>query len=148
MELDDLKGRSGEPTSTTIDPARVHQYVQAVGDTNPAYPQAPDDAEGKVAPPAFAAVYALFAGGGAMASMGIPPNRLIHGEQAFSWTRPLKVGETVTAQGSIVDVYKKRSLQFVEAEVVVRDSTETEVCRSKATILVLPDPNEAAEADA
>ncbi len=97
-----------------------------------------------MAPPAFAAVYALFAGGGAMASMGIPPNRLIHGEQAFSWTRPLKVGEAVAAQGTIVDVYKKRNLQFVEAEVVVRDAAEEEVCRSKATILVLPDPTKAA----
>ena len=122
--------------------------MQAVGETNPAYPQGPDDAEGKIAPPAFAAVYALFAGGGAMAAMGIPPNRLIHGEQAFSWTRPLRVGETVTAQGSIVDVYNKRNLQFVEAEVVVRDEADTEVCRSKATILVLPDPNESPAARA
>jgi acyl dehydratase len=117
--------------------------VRAVGETNAAYPQRPDDADGKIAPPAFAAVYALFAGGGAMAAMGIAPSRLIHGEQSFSWTRPLRVGETVTAQGTIADVYNKRNLQFVEAEVVVRDEGDTEVCRSTATILVLPDPDEA-----
>lgn len=133
-------GRTAEPVSTKIEAARVHAYVKAVGDTNPAYPQSDDDADGKLAPPAFAAVYALFAGSLSLASAGIPPNRLIHGGQEFSWSRALRVGETVTAQGRIVDIYNKRSLQFVESEAVVTDEAGEEVCRSRATVLVLPDP--------
>jgi acyl dehydratase len=112
-----------------------------VGETNPAYPQSPTDADGKVAPPTFAAVYALGAGSGSLARIGVSPSRLIHGEQQFTWKRALRVGETVTAQGSIVDVYDKRSLKFVVAEAVVKDETGEEVGRSRATVLVLPEPN-------
>jgi acyl dehydratase len=124
----------------TVDAASVHRYVAAVGDTNPAYPRSPDDAEGKVAPPTFAAVYALGAGSGSLSRAGIAPNRLIHGEQSFEWRRAVRVGERLTAQGRIADVYSKRQLQFVVAETVVTDESGEEVCRSRATILVLPDP--------
>jgi acyl dehydratase len=120
--------------------------VQAIGETNPAYPQSPTDGEGKIAPPTFAAVYALGAGSGSLGRLGISPNRLIHGEQEFTWKRALKVGETVTAQGSIVDVYNKRSLQFVVSEAVVVDEGGAEVGRSRATVLVLPEPNNGGEA--
>ena len=120
----------------------MYAYVQAVGDNNPAYPSSPTDGEGKLAPPSYAAVYALFAGSGSLSSAGIAPSRLIHGEQQFTWTRALRVGETVTSQGQIADVYRKRNLQFVTAEAVVKDEAGEEVCRSRSTILVLPDPAE------
>jgi acyl dehydratase len=121
--------------------------VEAVGDTNPAYPQTREGSEGKFAPPSFAAVYALFAGSLSLASIGVSPTRLIHGEQEFTWKRPVKVGETVSAQGRIADVYEKRSLQFVETEAVVTDEVGEEVCRSRATIVVLPDPGANAAGD-
>jgi acyl dehydratase len=123
----------------------VYSYVQALGETNPAYPQSPTDAAGKIAPPTFAAVYALGAGSGSLGRMGIPPNRLIHGEQEFTWKRALRIGETVTAQGSIVDVLQKRNLQFVVSEAVVVDEAGEEVGRSRATVLVLPEPNNGGE---
>jgi hypothetical protein len=141
-----LIGESADPITTTIDAASVFTYVQAVGETNPAYPQSPNDADGKVAPPTFAAVYALGAGSGSLARLGVSPSRLIHGEQQFTWRRALKVGETVTAQGTIADVYSKRSLNFVVAEAVVKDESGEEVGRSRATILVLPEPNNGGEA--
>ena len=129
--------------TVTADPASVYAYVRAIGDENPAYPKAPDDADGKIAPPAFAAVYALGAGSLSLLSSGIQPNRLIHGSQEFAWVRPVRVGERLSARGGVARVYNKRSLQFVDAESVVTDESGAEVCRSKATILVLPDPAEA-----
>lgn len=90
-------------------------------------------------------MYALFAGSMSLAALGVEPSRLIHGEQEFSWKRLLRVGETVTAQGRIADVYAKRSLQFVETEAIVKDDAGDEVCRSRATVLVLAAPNAPAE---
>jgi acyl dehydratase len=119
--------------------------VKALGETNPAYPQSPTDADGKIAPPTFAAVYALGAGSGRLGRMGVSPSRLIHAGQEFTWKRALRVGETVTAQGSVIDVYQKRSLQFVVAEAIVVDEGGEEVGRSRATVLVLPEPNNNAE---
>jgi hypothetical protein len=124
-----------------IDAASVFAYVRALGETNPAYPTSASDAEGKIAPPTFAAVYALGAGSGSMRRIGVGPNRIIHGEQEFTWQRALRVGETVVAEGRIADVYKKRSLQFVVAEGVVKDASGSEVARSRATLLILPEPN-------
>lgn len=126
-----------------MDPASVYAYTQAVGDTNPAYPQSPTDAEGKIAPPSFAAVYALGAGSLSLLSAGIEPSRLIHAGQEFSWDRAIRVGEKLSAQGRIAEVTRKRALQLVSAEVVVRDEAGERVCRSLGTILVLPDPAEA-----
>jgi acyl dehydratase len=98
-----------------------------------------DDVEGKIAPPTFAAVYALGAGSGSLAQAGIPPYRLIHGEQEFTWSRPVRVGETLTAEGKIVDVTQKRNLTIVTAETRCKDETGEEVCVSRATIVVLPE---------
>ena len=127
----------------TVEPASVYAYTQAIGDTNPAYPQGPDDAEGRIAPPSYAAVYALGAGSLSLLSAGIEPARLIHSGQEFSWTRALRVGERITARGRIAEVTRKRQLEFVSAEVLVTDASGEQVCRSMGTILVLPDPAEA-----
>jgi hypothetical protein len=134
---------AGEPVEITVDAASVHAYARAIGDTNPAYPRSPDDADGKVAPPAYAAVYALGAGSLSLLSAGIEPSRLIHAGQEFSWERPVRVGERLTARGRISEVTRKRSLQFVSAEVLVSDEAGAPVCRSLATILVLPEPTAA-----
>ncbi len=124
----------------TVDAASVYAYTQAIGDTNPAYPQAPNDAEGKVAPPGYAAVYALGAGSLSLLSAGIEPARLIHAGQEFTWSRAVCVGEKLVANGRVAEITRKRSLQFVSAEVVVTDAEGGQVCRSLGTILVLPDP--------
>ena len=126
--------------TTTVEAASVRAYAQAIGDSNPAYPQSDDDVDGKIAPPSYAAVYAL-GSSNAMGRLGIAPNRLIHGEQSFEWTRAVRVGETLTVQGRIADVYNKRSLQFIVAETEARDAAGELVCVSRATVLVLPEPN-------
>jgi acyl dehydratase len=141
-DLAELIGQTTEPVTIEVDAASVYAYARAVGDTNPAYPRAPDDADGRLAPPSFAAVYALGAGSLSLLSAGIEPSRLIHTGQEFSWERPIRVGETLTAEGRIAAVYDKRSLQFVSAEVNVRDAAGEQVCRSLGTIMVLPDPAE------
>jgi hypothetical protein len=126
----------------SVEAASVYAYAQAIGDANPAYPQAPDDSEGKVAPPSYAAVYALGAGSRSLLHAGIEPSRLIHAGQEFTWTRAIRVGERLTAQGRIAEITRKRQLQFVSAEVLVTDEAGAQVCRSLGTILVLPDPAE------
>ena len=133
--------------TTVVEPALVYAYTQAVGDTNPAYPQSPEDAEGKIAPPGFAAVYALGAGALSLRSAGIDPSRLIHAGQEFSWERAIRVGEKLRSQGRVAEVTRKRSLQFVTAEVLVTDEAGELVCRSLGSILVLPDPAEKQEAE-
>jgi acyl dehydratase len=84
-------------------------------------------------------VYALGVGGLSLVQRGIPPWRLIHGEQEFSWRRAVRVGETLTSQGRIADVYQKRNLQFVIAESRVTDEAGEEVCLSRTTVVVLPE---------
>ncbi|MDQ6748794.1 MAG: MaoC family dehydratase N-terminal domain-containing protein [Candidatus Dormibacteraeota bacterium] len=124
----------------TVEAAAVYAYTQATGDANAAYPQGPDDSAGKIVPPSYAAVYALGAGSLSLLSVGIEPARLIHAGQEFTWERPIRVGERLTAQGRVAEVTRKRQLQFVSAEVLVTDDGGAQVCRSLGTILVLPAP--------
>jgi acyl dehydratase len=137
-----------------IDADRVRAYVAAVGDDNPAYAAGdPPHAAGRagtpaIAPPTFAAVYALHPPGRAVGGWGIPPQRLVHGEQSFTWSRPVRVGETLTTSTRVADAYRKRNLQFMVAEATCRDQAGVVVCVSRATILVLPDPAAASSPEA
>ncbi|HEV3231445.1 MAG TPA: MaoC family dehydratase N-terminal domain-containing protein [Candidatus Dormibacteraeota bacterium] len=137
-EVEALVGQALPDVEVVVEPAAVAAYLAAVGDGNPAY--APAAGAAAIAPPTFAAVYALAPPGRPASGWGIAPQRLVHGEQSFEWTRPVRVGERLTTSTRVADVYSKRSLRFMVVEATSRDEAGETVCISRATILVLPDP--------
>ena len=60
----------------------------------------------------------LFAGGGLV----------LHGEQEFSYQRPITVGDVLVGEGTLTDVYEKESkgktMTFVVVETVWRDEKD------------------------
>src|SRR5207245_6286170 len=112
------KARIGRVLSTgsaTVSAEHVAQFARALGDANPLY-AAPDAARrgpfgAVVAPPTYPIAFmaqALAGGADVFLELGLDFMTLVHGEQEFEYTRPIRAGETLTLTGRIADIYEKQ----------------------------------------
>ena len=78
---------------------KIREFARAIGDTNPAY----HDLQAAkalgysdvIAPPTFAIVVSLEAANAALfdPELGLDYSRVVHGEQTFTYTRPICAGD-------------------------------------------------------
>jgi acyl dehydratase len=78
---------------------KIREFARAIGDTNPVYHD-PEVAKALgysdvIAPPTFAIVVSLEAANAALfdPELGLDYSRVVHGEQTFSYTRPICAGD-------------------------------------------------------
>ena len=96
----DFVGREYPATGTyVVGREKIREFAAAVGDANPAYTDV-DAAQALgypdiIAPPTFAIVLSLKAAEAVMfdPGLGLDYSRVVHGEQAFSYTRPILAGD-------------------------------------------------------
>ncbi len=71
---------------------------------------------GLVAPPAFAAAFAIqpFAVACADPELGVNVLRLVHGEQEFEWSGVVRPGDVLTTAGEITRIAERGTLDFLE----------------------------------
>lgn len=71
----------------------------------------------------------------------LPPGGLIlHGEQSFHYARPVRVGDRLSAVGTVADAYEKKSgdktMYFIVVETIWRDVASDEfVCSSRFNVI-------------
>ncbi len=100
------------PASEPYEVSRVKiaEFATAIGDPNPVYrDRKAAQAAGHVdviAPPTFAIVISMAGSGAALADPGLGLNyaMVVHGEQRFTYVRPLTAGDIVTAQVTLTDI--------------------------------------------
>ena len=100
MPLDEIVGRTYGPSQPyEVGREKIREFADAIGDPNPAY-RDPEAAKALghpdvIAPPTFPIIFALPACSVAFADpeIGIDYSRVVHGEQQFSYTRPLRPGD-------------------------------------------------------
>jgi acyl dehydratase len=121
-------GHTSKPFSTLIEAGRLRFFAKAIGETNPIYfDEAAARAAGHraiPAPPTFLfcaqmdnpAPYALYD------EMGVRIEQVLHGEQSFTYHRPVYAGDRVTFQMTVRDVYEKKA---GELGFIVRDTQVT-----------------------
>jgi acyl dehydratase len=159
---DSLSTIIGRPTGTTVvtvERGQLVLFATAVGDDNPVYrdPRAAEAAglPGIPAPPTYPFVMGNFGAypelqiedaptgnpmaevlGPLMAKGGI----ILHGEQEFTYHRPVFAGDVLVGVGTVADAYQKESkgktMTFVVVETAWsrRDSGEA-VCTSRMNII-------------
>jgi acyl dehydratase len=104
----DYAGRSFPATEPyEVSRVKIAEFADAIGDPSPVYRDRdaalaagyPD----VIAPPTFPIVVTMAASGEAIADPGLGINYalVVHGEQRFSYARPLRAGDVVTAQSTI-----------------------------------------------
>src|SRR5689334_22615425 len=111
MALDQsFVGRTYPPTAPyEVGREKIREFAEAVGDPNPVYTD-PEAAKALghpdvVAPPTFPFVITYKASGQVVLDpeLGLDYSRVVHGDQKFTYTRPVRAGDrlsvTVTIDG-------------------------------------------------
>jgi acyl dehydratase len=93
-----------------ISRVKIREFADAIGDPSPVFrdPAAAQAAgyPDVIAPPTFPIVITAAAGNRAATDpeLGINYAMVVHGEQSFSYARPLVAGDVVTTQSTITDI--------------------------------------------
>ena len=131
------------PASEPYEVSRVKiaEFAAAIGDHNPLFrDRAAAQAAGYpdvIAPPTFAIVISMAGSGAALAdpSLGLNYAMVVHGEQRFSYTRPLTAGDVVTAQVTITDIRDVGRNVMITTGTDIRTVTGELVCTALSTIV-------------
>ncbi|HYK70701.1 MAG TPA: MaoC family dehydratase N-terminal domain-containing protein [Streptosporangiaceae bacterium] len=131
------------PASEPYEVSRVKiaEFADAIGDANPVYrDSAAARAAGHadvIAPPTFAIVISMAASGTAMADpdLGLNYAMVVHGEQRFSYLRPLTAGDVVTAQPTITEIRDAGRNVMLTTSTEIRTVTGELVCTAVSTLV-------------
>src|SRR5687767_12102541 len=111
------------PAPLTVTPERVGAFAAAVGH--------PGDA----VPPTFPIVLAFDAMQAFLDAEQVDLHRIVHGEQRFTYERPLRVGDELSASLVVTGVRRIGGADIVATASEVRDTAGELVCTGKATLV-------------
>ncbi|WP_042885514.1 MaoC family dehydratase N-terminal domain-containing protein [Cupriavidus necator] len=138
-----LIGHSFGQRQVNVEEWPVRWYANAIGETNPEYSNvAAAQAAGLPSlrvPPTFLSCLEgwLFKTFDLLAMAKIEPSRVLHAEQQYDYHAPVHVGDTLTYEPKIVDVYDKKdgALEFLVKETRITNQHGAHVADSR-TVLV------------
>jgi acyl dehydratase len=142
----ELQGRKFPPTEPyLVGREKVREFARAVFSTSPlnfeleaairaGYPDV-------VAPPTFAVVVQerTLAQLLSAPDAGIDFSRVVHGDQRFSYTRPIVAGDELTAELTVSSVKSLGQHSMVTAESNIRDARGAHVVTAISTLVVRGD---------
>lgn len=132
------------PSVLPIERTRVRFFASAIGSDDPVHHDvAAAEAAGYpdlVAPPTFLFAAELESGTlfAFLRQAGVALDRVLHGEQGFTWHRPVCAGEVVTVASEIVDLYARRNgaLEFVVTHARAVDEAGGLVAELRSVLIV------------
>ena len=123
-----LAGRTFPPTPPyTVSEERVLEFARATGSTY----------EGHAAPATFPIVVAFPAMTALMEdpSVGIALHRVVHGDQRFTYTRPVVVGDVLTATLTVDSLRQIGGADIIGTRSEITDGDGLPVCTAFATLV-------------
>jgi len=104
-------GRTYPPTPPyEVGREKIREFAEAIGDANPAY-RDPEAARALghpdvIAPPTFGIVLSMTAGRQVIADpeLGLDYSRVVHGEQRFVISRPIRAGDRLTVTMTVENI--------------------------------------------
>ncbi|MFB4313645.1 MaoC family dehydratase N-terminal domain-containing protein [Actinomadura sp. 21ATH] len=136
----DFIGRSFPPTDPyEVSRVKIREFADAIGDGNPIY----RDAEAAkaaghpdvIAPPTFPIVVSLGNAGLADPELGLNYAMVVHGEQRFEYTRPLRAGDVVTCTSTITEIKSIGNNEKMVVETDVKTVEGELICKTYNTIV-------------
>ncbi|GAB4152903.1 MAG: hypothetical protein Tsb0016_25360 [Sphingomonadales bacterium] len=117
-------GLESEERCIEVERGQLRLFAKAIGETDPIYS---DDGAARaagysamVAPVTYAVALATLAPQetGSMEAIGIDRMRALHGEQSFTYHRPICAGDRIRIKSRISDIYQRKggALDFVVYE--------------------------------
>ncbi|MCY9787488.1 MaoC family dehydratase N-terminal domain-containing protein [Nocardiopsis sp. EMB25] len=98
------------PEPYEVTRGKIREFAEAINDPNPVYvDRAAAEAAGYpdvIAPPTFPVILGMAGSAYAVADpeLGVDFSRVVHGDQSFHYSRPLRAGDVLTAVTRITDV--------------------------------------------
>lgn len=142
----ELQGREFAPTAPyLVGREKVREFARAVGSTSPLN-QSPEAARAAgypdvVAPPTFPVVIqeATLAQLLAEPDAGIDFTRVVHGDQRFTYTRPVVAGDELTANLAVTSIKSLGGHSMITAQTTIVDTTGAHVVTAISTLVVRGD---------
>ena len=135
-------GRTFSPSEPyEVSRVKIAEFATAIGEPSPlCRDRAAAQAAGYpdvIAPPTFAIV--VTSGGSAKVvsdpGLGVNYAMVVHGEQRFTYSRPLHAGDVVTAQSTISGIREVGSLTMVTTETQIQTVDGEHVCTGYGTLV-------------
>ena len=131
---EDHVGRSYPATAPyQVSRAKIAEFAAALGDAaNPAYAGAEP-----IAPPTFAVVLSSAAWDAIFADpeLALSLSRTVHVDQRFTWARPLRAGDEVTASLTIEKVRARGATAIITIAVELATTGGEAVCTATSTLM-------------
>jgi acyl dehydratase len=123
-------GHTFQPFTTEIEKGRLRFFAKATAQSNPVYFDESAAREAGFAslpaPPTFLFCLEMDAPNPQemLQMLGVDIRRILHGEQHFTYHRPVCAGEALSFHSKISDIYEKKggALEFIVRDTVVNDS--------------------------
>ena len=137
-------GKALAPATLEIERGRLRFFAKAIGETNPIYT---DEAAAQAAgypslpaPPTFIMAGELDADTirTALVEMGVDINRILHGEQQFTFHAPVCAGDTISFASTFSDIYGRRNggLEFIVKETTMTTQHGAKVADARSVLVV------------
>ena len=124
---------------------KIREFADAIGDPNPAY-RDPEAAKAYghpdvVAPPTFPIVFSFGATDHLIEdpSFNFALHRLLHGEQRFSYNRPIVAGDRLVSTLSVTGIRKARDMDVVSSRTDITTEEGELVCTTYSTLFHRPE---------
>ncbi|MEV6209601.1 MaoC family dehydratase N-terminal domain-containing protein [Kitasatospora sp. NPDC051914] len=135
-------GRTYPPTAPyEVGREKIREFAVAIGDANPAYTD-PEAAKAfghsdVIAPPTFPFVitYAAAAQVVTDPELGLDYSRVVHGDQKFAYTRPVRAGDRLTVTVTIDSIKSLAGNDVLSVRGEVNDESGEHVVTSVMTLV-------------
>jgi acyl dehydratase len=120
---------------------KIAEFADAIGDASPVYrDKGAAQAAGHtdvIAPPTFAIVISMAGSGAALADPGLGLNyaMVVHGEQRFTYSRPITAGDVLTAQVTLTDIRDVGRNVMLTTSTDIKTVAGEHVCTAVSTIV-------------
>ena len=123
-------GRTYETAPFMVTAESIRAYMRAVGDTR--------EETDLVAPPTYAMVYGFDAYWQLWSDqeVALDTAHLVHGEQSFTYQRPVRPGDRLKTTGRIAAITGRGDMEFVSFELSATDAREQPVSQATALFII------------
>lgn len=144
MALDQsFKGRTYPPSWVyEVSRAKIKEFADSIGDANPIYlDSAAARAAGHpdvLAPPTFVTIVNMRAIDEIIhdPELGLDYRRMVHGDQSFSYIRPVHAGERLVVTTHVEDIMARAGNDFLWVRAEINTEDGELVCVARAQLVV------------
>lgn len=130
---------ANEPYTVTAE--SIREFADAIGDPNPVYrDEAAAEAAGQpavIAPPTYLTKLNFLYGPAMLADpdLGLNYAMVVHGDQEYSFTRPVRAGDVVVGKPRIAEIFAKGRNEFLVTEASIETPSGEKIGVARSTIV-------------